>query len=71
MKKLAAVIFICLGLMACGQLANSTYQSRIIRNKAPNMMDNFEYRGNQLFAEDVPVSAIASEFGTPTLRLLT
>ncbi len=48
------------------KLANSTYQSRIIRNKAPNMMDNFEYRGNQLFAEDVPVSAIASEFGTPT-----
>ncbi|MDP6164789.1 MAG: diaminopimelate decarboxylase [Gammaproteobacteria bacterium] len=29
-------------------------------------MDNFEYRGDQLFAEDVPVSAIASEFGTPT-----
>lgn len=30
------------------------------------MMDNFEYRGDQLFAEDVPVSAIADEFGTPT-----
>ncbi|HBD23557.1 MAG TPA: diaminopimelate decarboxylase, partial [Oceanospirillaceae bacterium] len=29
-------------------------------------MDNFEYRGDQLFAEDVPVSAIADEFGTPT-----
>ena len=29
-------------------------------------MDNFEYRGDQLFAEDVPVSAIASEYGTPT-----
>ena len=48
------------------KLANSTYQSRIIPNKVPNMIDNFEYRGNQLFAEDVPVSAIASEFGTPT-----
>lgn len=48
------------------KLANSTYQSRIIPNKAPNMMDNFEYRGNQLFAEDVPASAIANTYGTPT-----
>ncbi len=30
------------------------------------MMDNFEYRGDQLFAEDVPVNTIASQFGTPT-----
>ena len=30
------------------------------------MMNNFEYRGDQLFAEDVPVSAIADAFGTPT-----
>ena len=28
-------------------------------------MDHFQYRGSALFAEDVPVSDIASQFGTP------
>lgn len=49
---------------------NCIYQKQKATRKAakqtPNMMDNFEYRGDQLFAEDVPVSAIANEYGTPT-----
>ena len=28
-------------------------------------MDHFNYRGNSLFAEDVPVAAIAAQYGTP------
>lgn len=28
-------------------------------------MDHFNYRGNSLFAEDVPVAAIATQYGTP------
>lgn len=28
-------------------------------------MDHFNYQGNSLYAEDVPVTAIAKEFGTP------
>ena len=28
-------------------------------------MDHFQYRGDKLFAEDVPVAAIAERFGTP------
>lgn len=52
------------------KLVNYIYQkqtaTRKVPKQTPNMMDNFEYRGDQLFAEDVPVSAIASEYGTPT-----
>lgn len=29
-------------------------------------MSDFDYRGNDLFAEDIPVTAIAERFGTPT-----
>jgi diaminopimelate decarboxylase len=29
-------------------------------------MDHFDYRGGELFAEDVPVSRIAATFGSPT-----
>ena len=29
-------------------------------------MDNFEYRNNRLFAEDIDVSILAQEYGTPT-----
>ena len=28
-------------------------------------MDHFEFRDQQLFAEDVPVNAIAERYGTP------
>ena len=28
-------------------------------------MDHFHYRGDRLFAEDVPVAAIAERYGTP------
>jgi len=29
-------------------------------------MNHFQYRGDELFCEDVPLAAIAAEFGTPT-----
>ncbi|HIG36803.1 MAG TPA: diaminopimelate decarboxylase, partial [Oceanospirillaceae bacterium] len=29
-------------------------------------MDNFEYRSNRLFAEDIDVASLAQQYGTPT-----
>ena len=43
-----------------------TPQQQPVIKRVIDTMDNFEYRSNRLFAEDIDVASLAQQYGTPT-----